>query len=208
MALVTNPLNPKLMKQAVKPLALFTILIFAFSTLTAQLKIASITGSIAGDIRKVIHDYPNRFINIQGELVARHPQSTDYDCNFKVNGAESALVTVYSSKNNNVCSWQALMLTTEEFAVAKKKFKTLYTQLNNLSVSLENGSSFLLKAHYEEPVEEKKFTSIVFSGQTADEASKKLRVELVMVYEPMEWKVKVMVYDRDREDHERGQVEE
>lgn len=196
------------MKQAVKPLALFTILIFAFSTLTAQLKIASISGSIAGDIRKVIQDYPNKFINIQGELVAQHPQSTDYDCNFKVNGAESALVTVYSSKNNNVCSWQALMLTTEEFEVAKKKFKALYGQLNNLSVSLENGSSFPLKARYEEPLEEKKFTSVVFSGQTDDEASRKLRVEIVMVYEPMEWKVKVIVYDRDREDHERGPVQE
>ncbi len=91
------------------------------------------------------------------------------------------------------------MLTTENFEDAKKKFKTLYTQLNNLSVKTMH-----LSGVYESPVEEKKFSSVLFSFDPADESLKKLKVELVIEAEGMDWKVKVLVYDRDRNDDERG----
>lgn len=91
------------------------------------------------------------------------------------------------------------MLTTESFDEAKKKFKTLYTQLNNLSLG-----SMHLEGAYESPGEEKKFTSVLFSFSPADEPMEKLRIELVLESELMEWKVKVLIYDRDREDNERG----
>ena len=192
------------MIQAVKPLALFTILFALTTSINAQLKLPGTNSNLASDIKKVIQDYPNRFANIQGELLIEHAQSADYACNFKINGAEQATVTVYSSKKHDISSWQALMLTTDDFEIAKKKFKSLYTQLNNLAINLPNAGVFQLRGHYETPVEEKKFTSTVFSFNTDDEAMKKLKVEIVMAYEPMEWKIKVLVYDREREDNERG----
>jgi len=152
----------------------------------------------------VIQDYPNLFVNLQGDLLIEHSQSADYACNFKVQGAEKATVTRYSSKNNDVCSWEALMLTTDEFSDATKKFKALFGQINNLPVQMSNSGTFHLKGEYESPVEEKKFTSVVFSFITEDEAMKRLKVEIVMLYEPMEWKVKVLVYNREREDNEKG----
>lgn len=40
-----------------------------------------------------------------------------------------------------------------------------------------------------------------------NEAAVKLKIEISMQFiEPMEWKVRLMVYDRDREDNERGQT--
>ena len=50
---------------------------------------------------------------------------------------------------------------------------------------------------------------IIFSFEPpTDTCLKKLKVELTLqYYEPMEWKVKVLVYDRDREDNERGKDE-
>lgn len=38
--------------------------------------------AIGGDIKKVLEDYPNRFINLMGEVVAENTQSTDYQCEF------------------------------------------------------------------------------------------------------------------------------
>ena len=73
---------------------------------------------------------------------------------------------------------------------------------------MNNGATFRLEGRYEEPAEEKKFTSVIFSFDTDDEAMKKLKVEIVMLYEPMDWKIKVLVYDRDREDDERGATTE
>ena len=192
------------MNQDVKPLALITIAILLLQPcLTAQLRLP-IVNNIASDLKKVIEDYPNNFMNLQGELLIEHAQSADYAYNFKVNGAEQASVTIYSSVGKKVASWQALLLTTEDFEEARKKFRALYGQLQHLNLTMADGHSILFKGHYEEPVEERKFTSSLFSCESKADSHCKLKVEIVMAYEPMEWKVKLLVYDRDREDHERG----
>src|SRR5262245_9500940 len=117
------------MSRTVKTLALITISAFLSIKYGAQLKLP-VPNVIGPDIKKVIKDYPNQFNNLKGEVIVQNPQSTDYACNFKVNGAEEATVTQYSAANKyNICSWQALILTTEEFEDAKKKYKSLYVQL-------------------------------------------------------------------------------
>ena len=194
------------MTKSVKTLTLFTILSLFVTQLHAQLKLPGING-VAADVKKVIEDYPNRFIHLMGEMINENAQSTDYQCNFTVKGAEEASITRYSAKKE-VCSWQALMLTTEDFDKAKQKFKTLYSQLNNLSVGIGK-ENFRLRGEYETPQEEKKFTSVLFSFDPADAAVKKLKVEISMEFlSPMEWKVKILVYDRDRDDNERGKTVE
>jgi hypothetical protein len=190
------------MKPPVKTLVFLTIYFFSLSVATAQFGIKPTTG-IAPDIKKVIDDYPNHFDNILGELIIQNPQSTDYECNFKVNGAQECTITRYSGKKTPVTSWRALMLSTVNFEEAKRKFRSLYNELNNLSKE-----SMQLKGTYESPAEEKNFTSILFSFDPPAESIKKLRVELVMEAEGMDWKVKVLVYDRSREDDERDDREE
>jgi hypothetical protein len=189
------------MKNSVKTLVFITIIsLFSLSS-TAQLKLP-FTG-IGPDVRKVIEDYPNHFNNLLGELIAQNPQSTDYECNFKMEGAVDVSITQYSSAKNNVCSWQALMLNTESFEKAKQKFKALFNQLNNLNTKAGH-----LKGNYITPTEEKRFAAVLFSFNPSDETIKKLKVELSLQYEEMEWKVRVLVYDRDREDDEKGKTVE
>ncbi|MEO7393849.1 MAG: hypothetical protein ABIU11_02840 [Chitinophagaceae bacterium] len=196
------------MRTPVKPLAVITLCTFIFFSSQAQLKLPVINNAISRDVKKVIEDYPNRFINLMGEMLVENTQSTDYQCNFAVNGAEEAFVTRYSAKKE-ICSWQALMLTTDDFEKAKQKFKSLFNQLNNLSVTTGNGKTYHLKAAYEIPVEENKFTSAVFSFEPVNETVQKLKVEISMQFVvPMEWKIKVLVYDREREDNERGKTKE
>lgn len=195
------------MRNSVKTLAFITIAGFLSITSVAQLKLPVING-ISSDIKKVIQDYPNQFNNLKGEMLVQNAQSTDYACNFKVNGAEESSVTQYSSKKYAVASWQTVMLTTDDFDEAKKKFKSLFNQLNNLSAQMTEGAALHFKGKYEQPVEEKKFTSIVFSVDDKSSSFKKLKVELSMQYELLEWKVKVLVYEKEREDNERGAVEE
>lgn len=191
------------MKRTVKTLAVFTIFLSLTTTSFAQLRLPGIQNGIAPDIRKVVEDYPNHFMNIKGDLIIQNPQSADYECNFKVAGAEKAIVTQYDANKKLISTWEATMLTTEEFDEAKKKFKALYTQLNNLMIQTGDQSS-RIKGVYESPVEEKKFTSVIFSCNDGNDGMKKLKVEIVMQYEPMEWKVRVIVYDKEREDYERG----
>lgn len=195
------------MKKSVKTLALITICLFYSALLSAQLKLPGLNNPIVADVKKVVEDYPNRFINLMGEVMAHNSQTTDYYCNYTVHGAEEAFITRYSAKKE-VCSWQALMLTTENFDKARQKFKSLFNQLNNLSVK-SGGESFKLKGTYETPEESKKFTSVIFSIDPLSESTKKLKVEISMQFlQPMEWKVKLLIYDREREDDERGNIRE
>jgi len=195
------------MKKSVKTLVLITTAALFFNFSNAQLKLPVING-IGNDIKKVIEDYPNQFADLSGEVIVQNPQSTDYQCNFKVNGAEETTITRYTSKKDDVCSWQSLMLTTESFEKAKQKFKALFNQLNNLTVNPGNAKTFHLKGTYEIPTEEKKFAAVLFSFNNGDETLKKLKVEISMQYILLEWKVSVLVYDREREDNERGKIVE
>ncbi len=191
------------MKKSVKTLVLITSFLSIFLSAKTQLKLP-VMSAVATDIKKVIGDYPNRFINLMGEIITEHPQSTDYQCNFKVNGSEESFITRYSAKKE-VCSFEALMLTTDNFEKARQKFRSLYNQLNNLSADLGNSRNVRFRAPYEVPDEKMKFTTVVFNPEPPSEQSTRLRVELsLQFFEPMEWKVKVLVYDREREDAERG----
>ena len=194
------------MKNTVKALVFITMLSFFLNDTTAQLKLPVING-VTNDVKKVVDDYPNHFANLIGEMIIQNPQSADYHCTFNANGAEQTTITRYSAKKE-MYSWQALMLTTESFDKAKQKFKSLFGQLNNLSIRLGHQVS-RLKGEYESPDEKKKFTTVLFSFDPPNETLGKLKVEITLeVHEPMQWQVKLIVYDREKEDNEKGKAEE
>jgi hypothetical protein len=190
---------------AVKTLRLFTIFLLIQSSSTAQLKPTKSSGDLATDLKKVILDYPNHFQNIIGETIIENPQSTDYRCTLQVEGAEECYITKYSTSEEErpIYSWQALMLTTENFADAKRKFRSLYEQFNSMMIGTSH-----LKGTYEAPAEEKKFTNVIFSFVPSEESSRKMKIEVVMENEGMEWKVRIQVYEREREDEEKGGIVE
>jgi len=195
------------MKKAVKTLVLFTIILLIQHPAYAQLKPNPLNG-IASDVKKVIEDYPAGLVNLIGELIVENPQSAEYQCNFTVHGAEESSITRYSSKAKSVYSWQALMLSTESFEKAKQKYRTLYNQLINLPVKPAGSKTYYLKGDYQAPAEEMKFASIIFAFSPADDTTKKLKAEISLQYELTEWKVKLLVYDKEREDNERGKAVE
>lgn len=202
---VINPFNPILMKKIVKALffsAFFSVISFVS---LAQLKLSPTT-SFAADIKKVILDYPHQFSNLQGSVLEENPQSTDYACTLDIKGTEKVTITRYPSKSKNIYSWQALVLTTDDFEEAKKKFKSIFTQFNNLHVKMEYGAAFYLKGKYDAPEEEKKFTTVVMSFEKPDDTVKKMKLEITMEYVLLEWKVSVVVYDQERADNERGNI--
>ena len=202
-----NPLNPVQMKKTVKILVIFTMLKAMPVLVPAQIKLPVANGFTA-DIKKVIEDYPSRFIHLMGEVKAQHEQTTEYYCNLKVNGAEEATIIRYSSKREGVVSWEAVMFTSDDFEGAKKKYKSYFNQLNNLGVTLGK-DHFKIRGSYENPVEENKFNSIFFAFEPTAPDIKKVKVELTLQYKaPMDWQVKVLVYDKEREDGEQGRGEE
>jgi hypothetical protein len=158
---------------------------------------------LKSDLQKVIADFPKQFVHLKGDIIAENPQSTDYACNLQFNGAEENSITQYSSKNP-MYSWQAVMLTSEDFEEAAKKYKWLCNQLKNMTITMSD-YSFSLTGNYEAPDDGKKFTSSIYRLIPNAINMPKLKVEASLQFSFPEWKVNLTVYEREREDSERGE---
>ena len=77
----------------------------------------------------------------------------------------------------------------------------MYNQLNNLLINA-NSCDFHFKGNYNEPAEEKIFAGSILAREKKYEPFSKLKLEISLQYELMEWKVKLLVYEKEREDDE------
>lgn len=184
------------MRNIVK-LPVFVTALLISSLCFAQLKIG-LPDPFTTDLKKIISSFPDHFHAYRGGVIVSSPQSTSYACNLNISGAEDATITTYSGKKE-IASWEAVILTTENFDKAKQKFRSLFNQINNISIA----SSVRLQAKYESPEEQNKFTSILFNPSADTGVWSTIRTELLLEFNsPMEWKIRVLVYDMEKADKE------
>ncbi len=166
-----------------------------------------IPNAFRSDVQKVVADFPSQFASLRGGVLITNPQTVEYASLVSVDKAEQCIITRYSSTSKAVYSWQALMLSTEDFAEAEKKYKWLFNQLKGMNVKYVV-DQYTLRGTYQAPAEERKFTISQLTVNNPPEALKKLKVEVAMDYEFPEWKVKLTVYEKERDDDERGEMED
>lgn len=184
-----------------KPLTATFIFILLVFFLPAQ--VVPIKNSLQTDIGKIISDYPNGFKNIIGEELIRNPQTTEFVCLVTVKDAINCKLIKYSSNVKEICSWEAEMLKTDDFETASKKFRSIYNSLQHLSVSI-NGSKVVFKGDYIKPSESIKFTTIVLEPGDKTPELKHLKIAVVLETEMLEWVIRIQVYEKEREDTDRG----
>ena len=184
-----------------KPLtATFVCILFVFS-LSAQ--VIPINNVFQTDIAKVISDYPNGYKNIIGEQIIENPQSIEFECLVTVKDAVKCKLIKYSSNVKEIYSWEAEMMKTEDFETASKKFRAIYNSLQHLTVKI-NGTTAIFQGDYIKPSAAIKFTTIVLDpGDKAPEL-KKLKLALILETEMLEWVIKSQVYEKEREDKDKG----
>ncbi|RZL17148.1 MAG: hypothetical protein EOO89_09360 [Pedobacter sp.] len=153
-------------------------------------------------LQKVIEDYPNKFTNIKGDLLAENVQTTDFRSKVEIPGV-ACILTQYSATNKAVYSWRADILEEEEFENAKKRFRELYTQIKNTIIKIEGERPLILNGHYQAPTEDRKFNTVYFSLLPGGGGMERLRVELSMNHMITYWKITLTVYDREYRDDER-----
>jgi hypothetical protein len=148
-----------------------------------------------------VEAYPHQFSNIKGDVLAENPQTVEYASSVKPSGAQETMIVKYSSLLKPVYSWQSVMLITEDYEEAVKKYKWLYNQLKGMNVKYV-ADLYTLRGVYEQPDESRKFTTSIFTPANPPQALKKLKIEVSMQFEFPEWKVSVLVYEKEREDTE------
>ena len=184
-----------------KPLTATVLFIFFIFSLSAQ--VIPVKNALQTDIAKVVGDYPNGFKNISGEQTMDNPQTIEFESKVSVKEAIKCRVIKYSSNTKDIYSWEAEMIRTDDFEEASKKFKSIYNSLHLLSVNID-GTNAVFKGDYVKPTESIKFTVVVFDAGDKTPELKKLKISLSIESEMLDWVIKIKVYEKEREDKDRG----
>lgn len=174
--------------------------VFTTSIATAQLKLAP-NAAFRNDIQRVVEDYPRGFATIKGAAVEQNPQTVAYASKLTPVGATEASITQYSSGGKAVYSFQTVLLETEEFKEASRKYNWLYTQLKGMNIK-HVVDNYTLQGRFEAPDESKKFAVSTLTLASPPLALQKLRVEVSLQFEFPNWKVGLTVFEKEREDTE------
>jgi hypothetical protein len=185
---------------------LLAAIAFCLSTMAqAQLKIPlkgnTANNGFKSDLQKVVESFPHQFQNIRGEVIAKNPQTVEYASLVKPAGAQETMIVKYSSEVKPIYSWQTVLLTTEDYEEAAKRYKAVYNQLKGMNVKYVV-DQYTLRGAYEEPDESRGFATSILTPAHPPAALKKLKVEVSMQFEFPEWKVAVMVFEKEKEDED------
>ena len=153
------------------------------------------SGELGTAVSKVIKDYPNYFSNIKGDTILKTPQSIDFACTIVIPGAEAGTITMSGPAKDQVFSWKNTLFETEDFGKAKAKFRQYYTQLKKTTSTLGD-YHVTLQGDFEEPSEDKKFTTVIFRVEHSPENYRNLVVDLSLQYEISGWEITVSVYEK------------
>lgn len=181
-----------------------SILLFLSLKSQAQLKFPVTNNDLRINLSKIISDYTQGFSSLKGDTISVNAQSIEFATKINFQGSEQNSITQYKSKNS-IYSWKAVLLTTEDFEEASKKYKWLYNQLKVMTVKVQD-YSFTLSGDYDTPDESKKFCSSMFKLTPNAANMPRLKIEASMQFEFPEWKINLIVYEREREDNEQGDI--
>ena len=177
---------------------LSSLLLFSVSA-NAQLHVSFKTSNeISPVLSKVIHDYPNYFNNIKGDILENDPQITNYTCLLNIKDMEPGIITQYGREAEHQFSWSNVLLQTEDYNEAKRKFRLFYADIKKTSALIRN-TLVKLNADYIEPDDSKNFCNILFKVEPGVDDINNLIVDLNMQYEMSEWKITLSLYNKEDE---------
>jgi hypothetical protein len=180
-----------------------TLLVFSFVTIHAQSQFSlSATGGLRTAVEKVLNAYKNQFASIQGDTLSVTSEAEIFASTVKPDGNSICTLTRYLQPGEAVYSWEALILRTEDFAAASKKYHACYTQLKGIAAKTSDGH-FKFEGDFEPTSNANKgFYSTLLSPGTELEPYRKLRLEILLEADITEWTLRVLVYDNGRKDTE------
>lgn len=163
-----------------------------------RLPIAKITNTIRHDIETVTGDYYDHFYNIKGEKITETESTIEYQSKVVPDGASESFITEMKSLQN-VYSWQALMLTTEDFEKAVEKYKQIYNQLDNANFLIHGDRLWKFRGAYDAPDESRAFASSILEPEVHDKFLQRLKIEIALSYNMPEWSVTIFVYEKEND---------
>ncbi|MEP6927553.1 MAG: hypothetical protein ABI834_07950 [Ginsengibacter sp.] len=176
------------------------IFIFLAFNLTAQNKHPGFkfTPTITSDIVKAASYYYNHFSNIKGEKIEETESIIEYKS--KILPAEAIESTITQIKSlQNVYSWQAIMMNTDNYDKAVAKYKQIYRQLNGANFIMD-GKSCKITGPYDTPDDDRAFASSILVPDVKEKYLQRLKIEVALNYNIQVWCVKILIYEKESDE--------
>lgn len=179
------------------------MLVFILSAITvdAQNKLPGLklTPTIAPDVLKVARDYYDHFFNIKGEKIFETESTIEYKSKILPQGALESTITQIKNLQN-VYSWQAIMMNTDDYEKAVAKYKQIYRQLNGASLIMNDGRTCKMKGPYDAPDDGRAFASSILAPDVTEKYLQRLKIEVGLNYNMSDWSVKILIYEKESDE--------
>lgn len=151
-------------------------------------------------IDAVLRDLPNNLRNITGDLVLAQGEFENYASVLALPESQHCTITRWHSTRDTTVSWQAAMLTTDNFGKADHAYQELYRKLQQCYIQLTDGTVVYLKGSWEPARESASFTTSTLRVEVDDQHYKEVRIELELVYQLAEWGVNINIFSKKPDD--------
>jgi hypothetical protein len=197
--LIFKATNKAIMRKIHLTLLIFSWLLTGASAYS-QLNLAlPFPNGLKSTAEKVLNSYKDQYTGIRGDTISLTSEVEVYASSVKPDGAMECTLTYYKQTQEATCTWEALMMRTEDFAVASRKYNACYNQLKSIALRT-GGHNYKFESAYQSTDQNKSFYSTIFTPVTDDDAYRKLRVEILLENDMVEWTVRILVYEKDHED--------
>jgi len=179
------------------------LLIFILSTINVdaqnKLPVFKFTSAITPDVLKVARDYYDHFFNIKGEKISETESTIEYKSRIVPQGALESTITQIKNLQN-VYSWQAVMMNTDDYDKAVAKYKQIYRQLNGANLFMNDGKTCKIKGPYDAPDDGRAFASSILEPDVNEKYLRRLKIEIGLNYNMPDWSVRILVYEKESDE--------
>ncbi len=119
-----------------KNLTAFLSAFLCTSICFAQLNVSPANAEFSKNVELIIRDYPDKFMNLQKDLLSTESNYVVYSSLVKIPGATECIIHHYNSTFNSSANWQATMYEGDDAETAKKIYRNTCKSLQRTKVSL------------------------------------------------------------------------
>ena len=158
-------------------------------------------------LEKVIQDYPNRFLDLKGDVITENRQAAEYRSTIQLPGSTSCVVSRYTVARIDEYSWTCTVMETQDFRSASDTFRQIFAQIKNTIIRIEGDKHFILSGQYEAPQADRKTNRVLFTLLPGMNDIKKLKVDLTLQSDDKKgWKILISVYDHEPDEEGQGAI--
>ncbi len=185
-----------------KNLTALVLALFGYTFSFAQPNLLSPSNAEFSKVVEIIvRDYPDKFINLQKDLISHEINYDVYASSVKIPGSTDCIIHHYKATYNASANWQATMYEGEDAQQAKKIYRNTCKILQRLKVSLIGYNAVGFSGNMVDVSSDIGFAESIYQLQVKDVLYDDFYAEVELVNAgPFTWVVHLNFYNKKKDE--------